>query len=276
MIPLLQTLNEALQYGFIQKALIAGSAVALSCSFLGVFLVLKKFSMIGDGLAHVSFATIAVALFLGMAPLTLSIPLVMGASFIILKVNQKADMYGDAAIGLISSFSVALGVLIASLSGGFNIDLFSYLFGSILIIKNQDVWLSVILSIVILGAGIYNYPSFFALTHDEEYAEAIGLNTTRLNGMISVLTAVTIVLGIKIVGTMLISSLIVFPTVTALQLMRGFKATIAASACFSLVSVLLGVFLSYLWNVPTGAAIVLLNGVFFTLAFGWKRLVLKG
>lgn len=274
--PLLQTLSEALQYGFIQKALLAGSMVALSCSFLGIFLVLKKFSMIGDGLAHVSFATIAIALFFGMAPLTLSIPLVVLASFVILKVNQKADMYGDAAIGLISSFSIALGVLISSLSSGFNVDLFSYLFGSILVIEDSDVWLSVVLSALILFLGVLYYPRFFALTHDEEYAEAIGLNTNRLNAMISVLTAVTIVLGIKIVGTMLISSLVIFPTVTALQFTRGFKATILISAVVSVLSVILGVFGSYLLNVPTGAAIVLLNGMFFVVALSWKRLILKG
>lgn len=273
---LLQTLNEALQYGFIQKALLAGSMVALSCSFLGIFLVLKKFSMIGDGLAHVSFATIAIALFFGMAPLTLSIPLVMAASFVIIKVNQKTDMYGDAAIGLIASFSIALGVMISSLSGGFNVDLFSYLFGSILVIDTNDVWISVGLSTLILALGILYYPRFFALTHDEEYAEAIGLNTNRLNAMISILTAVTIVLGIKIVGTMLISSLIIFPTVTALQAGRGFKATIAISAAVSVLSVILGVFSSYLLNVPTGAAIVMLNGCFFAIAISLKRIILRG
>ncbi len=273
---LLQTLSEALQYGFIQKALIAGSMVAISCSFLGIFLVLKKFSMIGDGLAHVSFATIAIALFFGMAPLTLSIPLVILASFAILKVNQKADMYGDAAIGLISSFSIAVGVMISSLSQGFNVDLFSYLFGSILVIETSDVWISVVLSALILILGIFYYPRFFALTHDEEYAEAIGLNTNQLNALISVLTAVTIVLGIKIVGTMLISSLIIFPTVTALQAGRGFKATILISACVSVLSVILGVFSSYLFNVPTGASIVVLNGLFFTMALAGKHIVGKG
>ena len=273
---LLQTLTEALQYGFIQKALVAGSMVAISCSFLGIFLVLKKFSMIGDGLAHVSFATIAIALFFGMAPLALSIPLVMLASFAILKVNQKADMYGDAAIGLIASFSIALGVMISSLSQGFNVDLFSYLFGSILVIETSDVWISVVLSVLILVLGILYYPRFFAMTHDEEYAEAIGLDTNRLNAMISVLTAVTIVLGIKIVGTMLISSLIIFPTVTALQAGRGFKATILISAFVSVMSVILGVFSSYLFNVPTGASIVMLNGVFFVMALAGKRILAKG
>ncbi len=273
---LLQTLTEALQYGFIQKALVAGSMVAISCSFLGIFLVLKKFSMIGDGLAHVSFATIAIALFFGMAPLALSIPLVMLASFAILKVNQKADMYGDAAIGLIASFSIALGVMISSLSQGFNVDLFSYLFGSILVIETSDVWISVVLSVLILVLGILYYPRFFAMTHDEEYAEAIGLDTNRLNAMISVLTAVTIVLGIKIVGTMLISSLIIFPTVTALQAGRGFKATILISAFVSVMSVILGVFSSYLFNVPTGASIVMLNGVFFVMALAGKRILARG
>ncbi len=127
---------EALQYGFIQKAIIAGSLIALSCAFLGVFLVLRKFSMIGDGLAHVSFATVALALLLSMSPLLLSIPLVILSSFLILKLNEKANLHGDAAIGLVSSFSVAVGIVIASMAQGFNVDLFSYLFGSILVISD--------------------------------------------------------------------------------------------------------------------------------------------
>ncbi|TCL68538.1 zinc transport system permease protein [Hydrogenispora ethanolica] len=263
---------EALQYDFILKALLVGSLIAVCCSYLGLFLVLKKYSMIGDGLAHVSFATIALALLLSASPLLVSIPLVILSSFLILKLNEKADLHGDAAIGLISSFAVAAGVLISSVAGGFNIDLFSYLFGSILVISNLDVILSLVLSAVVIFTIFFFYNNLFAITYDEEFARVIGLRTRTMNYLISILTSITIVLGIRVVGTMLISSLIVFPTVTALQVSKGFKSTIFISTLISVSCVILGVFLSFILNFPTGATIVFLNAVCFVLCFGLKKL----
>lgn len=264
-------ISEALQYQFITKALLVGSLIAVCCSFLGVFLVLKKYSMIGDGLAHVSFATIAIAILFAASPLIVSIPLVICASFLILKLNEKADLHGDAAIGLVSSFSIAAGVLIASVAGGFNVDLFSFLFGSILVIGNAEVILSVILSAVVIGIILYFYNSLFAITYDEEFAKVCGLKTRMLNYLISILTSITIVLGIRVVGTMLISSLIIFPTVTALQISKGFKSTILISAGISVFCVITGVFLSYIVNFPSGATIVLLNALCFLISFGLKK-----
>jgi len=264
---------EALQYSFIQKAMISGVFIALSCSFLGVFLVLRKLSMIGDGLAHVSFATIALSIFLSTSPIFLSIPIVVTASFFILKLNEKTSMYGDAAIGLVSSFSVAIGVLIASVSNGFNIDLFSYLFGSILLISNIEVILSVILSIVVVGCVILFYNDLFSITYDSEYAIVSGIDTEKYNYVLSILTSVTIVLGIRVVGTMLISSLIIFPTVTALQFSRGFKSVIIFASIISVISVVLGIFLSYVLNLPTGASIVIINGGIFGLGFLYKKII---
>jgi len=263
---------EAVQFDFMLKALLVGSLIAVCCSFLGIFLVLKKYSMIGDGLAHVSFATIAIALLLSASPLLVSIPLVIMASFLILKLNEKADLHGDAAIGLVSSFAVAVGVLISSVAKGFNVDLFSYLFGSILVISNLDVILSVALSMAVIFMIFFYYNSLFAITYDEEYGKVIGLNTKTLNYLISVLTSITIVLGIRIVGTMLISSMIIFPTVTALQISRGFKSTIFISSLISITTVVIGVFLSYIMNLPTGATIVLLNGICFAVFFYIKKL----
>ena len=263
---------EAVQYDFILKALLVGSLIAICCSFLGIFLVLKKYSMIGDGLAHVSFATIAIALLLATSPLLVSIPLVILSSFLILKLNEKADLHGDAAIGLVSSFSVAAGVLISSISSGFNVDLFSYLFGSILVISNMDVVLSVILSAVVIFMIFFFYNNLFAITYDEEFAKVIGLNTKTMNYLISVLTSITIVLGIRVVGTMLISSLIIFPTVTALQVSKGFKGTILVSSAVSVSCVVLGVFISFIMNLPTGATIVMLNALCFAVFFCIKKL----
>lgn len=258
---------EALKYDFILRAILVGSLIALCCSFLGIFLVLKKYSMIGDGLAHVSFATIAIALFLNKSPLVISIPLVILSSFLILKLNEKADIHGDAAIALISSFAVAAGVLITSVAKGFNIDLFSYLFGSILVISKLDVRLSIILSVVVIFATIFFYNNLFAITYDEEFATVIGLNAKHMNYLISVLTSITVVLGIRVVGTMLISSMIIFPTITALQISKGFKDTILISSIVSVLSVILGTFISYILNFPTGATIVIVNTVFFMLFF---------
>jgi len=261
---------EAIQYGFIQKALIAGSLIALSCAFLGVFLVLRKFSMIGDGLAHVSFATVALALLLSVPPLIVSIPLVILSSFLILKLNEKANLHGDAAIGLVSSLSVAIGIVIASLAQGFNVDLFSYLFGSILVISDLDVYLSAVLSLVVIGGVVFYYHDLFAITYDENYARVSGMKVEHLNYMIAVMTSITIVLGIRVVGTMLVSSLIVFPAVTALQVSRSFRSAMAIAAATSVFCVIAGVFASFNFNLPTGGTIVIFNAICFAFAFGYK------
>ncbi len=239
---------------------------------MGSFLVLRKLSLIGDGLAHVSFATVALALLLEASPLLVSIPLVTVASLIILTLSERTGMHGDAAIGLVSSFSIAAGVLVASLAQGFNVDLMSFLFGSILVISHADVLISAALAAVILGAVVLFYNQLFAVTHDEDFARVLGLNTRLINYMTAMLTAMTIALGIRVVGTMLISSLIVFPTVTALQVAKGFKSTIAVAAVVSVTCVVLGVFASYVYNLPTGAVIVMLNAAAFVLFLGVRKL----
>lgn len=272
---MLTTIIQSLQYDFILRAILVGSLIALSSAFLGVFLVLQRQSMIGDGLAHVSFATIAIALFFNQSPLLVSIPLVILSSFLIIKLNDKAGINGDAAIGLISALAVALGVVISSLAKGFNIDLFSYLFGSILVISKLDVVLSILLSIVVIALIIFNYNSLFALTYDAEFAAVVGLDTKRMQYLISILTSITVVLGIRVVGTMLISSMIIFPTVTALQFSKGFKETIIYSAIISVLSVILGIFISYLFNLPTGATIVIINAIIFVLILLVKTLLAK-
>ncbi|HBS90990.1 MAG TPA: ABC transporter [Erysipelotrichaceae bacterium] len=266
----IELLFRALSYTFMQRALLVGILIAISSSFLGIFLVLRRYSMIGDGLAHVSFATVALALLLNQSPLVISIPIVIGASFLILKLSEENRIGGDAAIGLVSSFSVALGVFISSLAKGFNVDLFSYLFGSILVIGKTDVYFSIVLSIVVLSTVIYYYHDLFALTFDEEYASVMGKNTKKLNQLISILTSITIVLGIRVVGTMLISSLIIFPTVTALQVSKSFKSTIIYAVSVSIVSVVIGIFASFLFDLPTGASIVLINGFFFAIFTLWR------
>lgn len=261
----INTILELLSFPFLQRAFLVGSLIAISSSFLGIFLILRKYSMIGDGLAHVSFATVALALLLNTSPLIVSIVIVTFASLLILKLSEENKIGGDAAIALVSSTSVALGVFISSLASGFNVDLFSYLFGSILIISKVDVVLSIILSLIVVALVLYFYHDLFSVTYDSDFAKVSGINTQRINQILAVLTSITIVLGIRVVGTLLISSFIIFPTVIALKLQMGFKRTIALAVLISLITVIGGILTSIIFDFPTGATIVLLNALLFMI-----------
>ncbi|NCT54396.1 metal ABC transporter permease [Candidatus Falkowbacteria bacterium] len=260
-----------LQYSFIQKAFFAGAFVAITCSALGLFLVLKKMSLIGDGLSHVSFGAIALALFLGFYPFYMAIPVVMLASLLILKISEKAKVYGDAAIGIVSAIGIAGGVILASVSKGFNVDLFSYLFGNILAISNIEVILSVILSLIVLLIIYFFYWDLFSATFDEEYAKTTGVKTNSINTIITLLTAVTVVLSVKMVGVMLVSALLILPAATALQLSSSFKKAILIGGLTALISVLFGISFSFFLDLPTGATIVMVNALFFALAVFYKK-----
>jgi len=260
-----------LNYQFVERAYLAGSFIAVLCAVLGLFLVLRKLSLIGDGLSHVSFGAIALGLFFGMYPFYVALPVTVLASFLILKLAEKAKMYGDAAIGIVSSMGVALGVILASLSRGFNVDLFSYLFGNILAISNQEVYLSVGLSVLVLAAIVFLYNDFFSATFDEEYAKISGVKTNLINLALVSMTAVTVVLAVKVVGVMLVSALLILPAVTALQIARGFKEAIAAAAIISVFSVLAGITFSFYGDLPAGATIVLINFAIFILFFLLRR-----
>jgi zinc transport system permease protein len=261
-----------LQYSFIQKAFFAGSFVAIICSTLGLFLVLRKMSLIGDGLSHVSFGAIALGLFFGFYPFYIAIPVVMIASLFILKISEKAKIYGDAAIGIVSAVGIAGGVILASMSRGFNVDLFSYLFGNILAISTTEVILSVILSFIVL-TGIYIfYWDLFSATFDEEYAKTTGIKTNFINILLTLLTAITVVLSVKMVGVMLVSALLILPAVTALQIAKGFKTAMIIGGIVALLSVLLGITVSFFLDLPSGATIVMVNALFFGIALLWKKL----
>jgi len=263
---------EYLQYGFIQRALLCGSFIALLCSTLGVLLVLRRFSLIGDGLAHVTFGSVALGLFLRVYPLYVSLPVVMLSSLGILKLTQRARLYGDAAIGIVSSVGIAGGVLLASVAGGFNVDLFSYLFGNILAIGKEELYLSIALSIAVLAVIVLYFQEIFSMTFDEEFARVSGIATERLNTLLVLLTAITVVLSMNVVGIMLISALLILPAVTALQLARGFRTAMLISASAALASVVGGIFISLALNLPTGATIVLTNFVLFLVAFAIRNL----
>lgn len=264
---------EALQMGFMQRAFLAGSLIAVSCAVLGVFLVLRRFSLIGEGLSHFAFGTIGLGLLLNVYPLVLTIPLVILASFWILHLASKTNIYADAAIGLVSAIGIATGVLLASKGGGFNVDLFSYLFGDILAVSKSETILASILSVVVLLMVTLFYHDLFAITFDEEFANVLGLKTKSLNYMLVMLTALTVVLGIKVAGTMLVASLIIFPAVTALQLAAGFKRVLLTSVMIALFSVVAGILLAYVLDLPAGASIVMVNFVVFLAAYGYKIVI---
>ncbi|HTF99378.1 MAG TPA: metal ABC transporter permease [Nitrospirota bacterium] len=264
---------DLLKYEFIQRAYLAGSFIAVLCAVLGLLLVLRKLSLIGDGLSHVGFGAIALGLFLGIYPVYVAIPLVIGASFLVMKLTERAKIYGDAAIGMVSSAGIAGGVILASLSRGFNVDLFSYLFGSILAISSQEVYLSVGLSLFALFVTVFFYHDLFASTFDEQYAHVSGVRTGRINLMLMSLTAVTVVLSIKVVGIMLVSALLILPAVTALQAARGFKTAMLMAAAIAVVSVVAGITISFHADLPAGATIIAVNFLLFLIFFFLKRTI---
>jgi zinc transport system permease protein len=258
---------DLLSHGFIQRALIAGSFIAILCSTLGIFLVLRRLSLIGDGLAHVTFGSVAVGLLMKSSPFYVAIPIVMLGGLGILKLMEKARLYGDAAIGIVSSIGIAAGIILASIAGGFNIDLFSYLFGNILAISRAEVLISITLSVTLIIIVILFYEELLSITFDEESAKATGIKTDRINKVLVLLTALTVVLAMKVVGIMLISALLILPPVTALQVAKSFKATIIVSAFSGILSVIFGIFASFALNLPAGATIVIVNFAFFLAAF---------
>lgn len=262
---------DFLSYSFIQRALITGFFIALLCSFLGFFLVLRRLSLIGDGLAHVTFGSVAVALVLKTFALYVSIPLVMISALGILRLIERAKLHGDAAIGIVSSIGIALGILLASLAGGFNIDLFSYLFGNILAISPEEMTFSILLSGIVFLVIVFFYHDLLSLTFDEESAKATGIKARRINTLLFLLTAVTVVLTMKAVGILLTSALLILPAVTSLQVSKGFKASLLISSLVGVLSVIGGIFISFRLNLPTGATIVMFNFLIFLLVFAYKK-----
>lgn len=258
-----------------QKAFIAGSFVALTCSTLGLFLVLRNMSLIGDGLSHVSFGAIALGLFMGWYPSYVAIPVVILGSYLILKISQKTGVYSDAAIGIVSSVAIASGVILASLSQGFNVDLFSYLFGSILAISWNEVWMEMVLSLLVLSSVAFWYWDLFSVTFDEEYAKVSGIKTETINTLLVTLTAIVVVLAVKVVGVMLVSALLILPAVSALQIAPSFSRAFFYAGLFAVLSVLLGVTISFFADVPTGAMIVMINALFFGVVALARKFLIK-
>ncbi|MEI6206534.1 MAG: metal ABC transporter permease [Desulfuromonadales bacterium] len=269
-------LLEILSYGFIQRALLAGTLIALLCSVLGVFLVLRRLSLIGDGLAHVTFGSTAIALALkcyAAMSLLVSMPVVLLASLGILKLTEKGRLSGDAAIGLVSALGISSGIILASVGGGYNVDLLSYLFGNILSITSEEVMIAALLCVGVILLLTLFYHELFAIAFSEELAQVSGIRTSHINAILVLLTALSVVLAMKLVGIMLISSMLIVPAASALQLARGFKVCIILAAVQGCSSVIIGILISIMSNLPASATIVMVNLLFFSAAFLARRII---
>ena len=268
----MNVLSEMLSYPFMVRALFGGMLVSLCASLLGVSLVLKRYSMIGDGLSHVSFGALSIALAMGWSPLKVSIPVVVLAAFFLLRITENSRIKSDAAIAMISASSLAIGIIVTSLTTGMTTDVSSYMFGSILAMTKEDVMLSAVLCIIVLGLFVLCYNQVFAVTFDENFAKATGVNVVAYNMLISVLTAVTIVLGMRMMGAMLISSLVIFPCLTSMRVFKSFTSVVVSSGILSLVCFLLGMMASYQFSMPAGASVVVVNLIAFGLFSMWQAL----
>ena len=249
---------EALSYGFVQKALIAGIAVALICSFMGTFLVLRRYSLFGDGIAHVAFGGISVGLFLSVSPLWTAFIVSILGGLGLQKLRQSAKISGDAATAVVLVSGLAIGVILVSSSGGFSVDLFSFLFGSILLISNEDTAMILAISAGIITTLVVLQKQFLHLTFDEEQAKISGLPVTLLNYAFVILASITVVTSMRLVGILLISALIVIPNITAMMFGKGFKKTVGIAMSISVVSVVSGILLSYYYNIAPSGTIVMI------------------
>lgn len=262
---MLSIISEMLSYPFIVRALAVGLMVSLCAALLGTSLVLKQYSMIGDGLSHVGFAALAVAYAFNAAPLAVAIPVCVIAAFGLLQIRENSKIKGDAATALLCSGALAIGVMTVSITTGMNTDVCNYMFGSILAMSEADVKLSVILSIIVLIVYVLFYHRIFTVTFDETFASATGTRTRLYNMILALLTAITVVLGMRMMGTLLISSLIVFPSLTAMRVCNRFLTTIVLSGILSVCCFCAGITISFLGSVPTGACIVVVDIVVFIL-----------
>lgn len=265
-------ISEFLSYGFVQKGLLAGSLVAAACAVLGVFLVLKRLSLIGDGMSHICLTGVAVALLTSTNPVYMSVPVVMISSLGIMKLTQKFRVNADAAIGIISAAGLSVGLLITALAGGFNTDLLSFLFGSILTVSWTEAGLCALLLGVILVLLYAFYRDLTSACFDEPFAKTRGIAVQTVNTVLVLITSVAIVLAFKVVGIFLISALLIIPPVAALLVSHTFKQVLWKAVVFSVLSVWLGIFISFVLDIPSGAAIILMNLLFLAGSFAWMKL----
>ena len=270
---MIEILKTMFSYSFIIRAFIVGILLSVCCGLLGITLVLKKFSMIGDGLSHVGFGAMTVALALNVTPMYIAVPVMVAAAFLLLKLRNNSTVNGDAAIAMISASSIAVGIVAASCSGGLNTDVYSYMFGSILTVSGTDLIAAAVLFAVTVTIYCIFYNRIFALTFDPEFSAATKAGIAGVDMLLALLTAAVVVIGMRFMGTMLISGLIVFPAITGMQCFRSFKGVVLGSVCVSVAAFIIGMTASYIFRyVPAGAGIVLANLILLALFFAVKKI----
>ena len=247
------------------KALIVGILISLCASLIGVTTVLRRNSMIGDGLSHVAFMTFAIATIMNFSPLYFSIPIVILVSFLILRLNNSSKVHGDSMIAIASASSLAIGTFLISITKGINIDINNYLFGSILGISTTDIIISILLTIIVLFIYIVFYNKIFAITFDETFSKSIGIKTNVYNAIFAILCSLVVVIGMRLMGSLLISSLIIFPALSSMNIFKKFKSVVISSIFISILSFVIGLILSFIFSTPTGATIVIVNLIIFIL-----------
>ena len=244
---------------FMLRVMIAGPIISLCAALLGVTLVLKRYSMIGDGLSHVGFGAMSIAAVAGLAPVYVALPAVMIAAFVLLRMNDKGMLKGDSAIAIFSTTALSAGVIITSVGAKSSADLGGFMFGSILAVDNVDVIMSVIIGVCVTVVFVLFYNRIFSVTFDSAFSEASGANCGVIDMVIAMLTAMTIVMGMRLMGTLLISGLIVFPALTAMRVCRSFLSVTVCAAAVSVGCFFVGILLSAMCAIPAGASVVAVN-----------------
>jgi len=264
-------IEAILHYPFLQRALAAGLFIALACAVLGVFLLLRKDAMIGHGMSHLAFAGVALGLLAGAMPLLSALAVAIVGALALMKLKDSAGLYGDTAIAILSSVGLAAGVILASVSGRFNVALFGYLFGDVLAIEPLEVGLSIGLAVLVVGLIALFYPRFLFMTFDREAARVAGVPVRRLDALITVLAAVTIVLGMKVVGILMVAALLVIPAAAGLQVARSFRGAMAGAGAVAAISVTAGLAAAYALDWPASGTIVLAAFLLFGILFLFRR-----
>ena len=254
---------EILSFGFMQNAIISGIAISLICSTVGLFLVLRKYSLFGDALAHSAFGGVALGLFLGVYPLWAAYVVSILSALGLTKIRQKFDISGDAIIAILLSSGIAIGIVLISLSGGFSIDIFSFLFGSILLVSTENVIIVLGLCAAIFIILITGYKKFMYITFSEEQAQVSGIPVQKLNYLLIAIAGITVVTSMQLVGVLLVSALFVIPNVTAMMFKRSFKQTVILSMSFSVFSTVAGIMISYPLDIAPSGMVVLLAIMLF-------------
>ncbi len=262
---------ELLGSGIFQRALLAGFFLALACGLLGVFLVLRREAMIGHGLSHVAFAGLALGFTLDIMPLAFALFVCLVGALFIQEIREKGRLPGDTALGIISSAGLAIGILLVSLKRGFGVELMGFLFGDILAISPPEVWFAAILAVLITFSLKFNYYPLIFLTFDRETAIVSGVRVKRLDRLMVFLTSLTIVLGIKLVGILLVSALMAIPAAAALQISKSFRQALVFSTLFSFFAMTLGILISYLLDTPAAVMIVFISLLIFVVTLIVKR-----